>query len=138
MRPSRTDDCTAAASALRQVTDLHLWIFFGDVHPPADRVKLLPKMETTERKLPIDQIFKFVAIGDVAVGKSCLLMQFTDQKFRPGLDPTIGVESSSRIVTIDDDTPTKLQISDITGQEAFRCRSTTSPGGRPLVTSEAG
>ena len=54
------------------------------------------------------------------MGKSCLLMQFTDQKFRPGLDPTIGVESSSRIITIDDDTPTKLEIRDMTGQEAFR------------------
>lgn len=93
------------------------------MHPPADRVKLLPKMETPERKLAIDQIFKFLTIGDVAVGKSCLLMQFTDQKFRPGLDPTIGVESSSRIITIGDDTPTKLQIRDMTGQEAFRRHS---------------
>jgi GTPase SAR1 family protein len=29
-------------------------------------------------------LFKYIIIGDTGVGKSCLLLQFTDKRFQPG------------------------------------------------------
>lgn len=34
----------------------------------------------------------------LGVGKSCLLLQFTDKRFRPDHDLTIGVEFGARLV----------------------------------------
>eukprot|EP00180_Rhodochaete_pulchella_P000389 Plantae.Rhodophyta-Rhodochaete_pulchella.ctg12728.p1 GENE.Plantae.Rhodophyta-Rhodochaete_pulchella.ctg12728~~Plantae.Rhodophyta-Rhodochaete_pulchella.ctg12728.p1 ORF type:complete len:212 (+),score=41.65 Plantae.Rhodophyta-Rhodochaete_pulchella.ctg12728:324-959(+) len=64
-------------------------------------------------------LFKFIIIGDTGVGKSCLLLQFTDKRFTPIHDLTIGVEFGARIVTVEDK-QLKLQIWDTAGQESFR------------------
>jgi len=64
-------------------------------------------------------LFKNIIIGDTAVGKSCLLLQFTDNRFQPVHDLTIGVEFGARTITIDDK-QIKLQIWDTAGQESFR------------------
>lgn len=48
---------------------------------------------------------------DAGVGKSCLLLQFTDKRFQPVHDLTIGVEFGARMVTIEG-RPVKLQIWD--------------------------
>eukprot|EP01092_Planopodium_desertum_P012572 TRINITY_DN595_c0_g1_i1.p1 TRINITY_DN595_c0_g1~~TRINITY_DN595_c0_g1_i1.p1 ORF type:complete len:208 (-),score=14.78 TRINITY_DN595_c0_g1_i1:119-742(-) len=69
--------------------------------------------------LPYKYLFKYIIVGDTAVGKSCLLLQFTDQRFQPVHDLTIGVEFGSRTLTINS-TPVKLQIWDTAGQEKFR------------------
>jgi Ras-related protein Rab-2A len=53
------------------------------------------------------------------VGKSCLLLQFTDKRFQPMHDLTIGVEFGARMITLDNK-PIKLQIWDTAGQESFR------------------
>jgi len=45
------------------------------------------------------------------VGKSCLLLQFTDRRFQPVHDLTIGVEFGARMISIDD-RQIKLQIWD--------------------------
>lgn len=55
----------------------------------------------------------------LGVGKSCLLLQFTDKRFQPVHDLTIGVEFGARMITIDGK-QIKLQIWDTAGQEAFR------------------
>ncbi len=47
----------------------------------------------------------------LAVGKSCLLMQFTDKRFQPQHDLTIGVEFGSRTINIDNN-QVKLQVWD--------------------------
>lgn len=60
----------------------------------------------------------FIA-GDTGVGKSCLLLQFTDKRFQPVHDLTIGVEFGARMITIDGK-QIKLQIWDTAGQESFR------------------
>jgi hypothetical protein len=60
-------------------------------------------------------LFKYIIIGDVSVGKSCLLLQFTDRRFQPVHDLTIGVEFGSRLVQLDGK-PIKLQIWDTAGQ----------------------
>eukprot|EP00956_Cyclotella_meneghiniana_P015054 scaffold22813_cov78-Cyclotella_meneghiniana.AAC.19 len=53
------------------------------------------------------------------VGKSCLLLQFTDKRFQPVHDLTIGVEFGARMIQIADKS-VKLQIWDTAGQESFR------------------
>ena len=53
------------------------------------------------------------------VGKSCLLLQFTDKRFQPVHDLTIGVEFGARMINLDDKL-VKLQIWDTAGQESFR------------------
>lgn len=64
-------------------------------------------------------MFKYILIGDTSVGKSCLMLQFVDQKFKAYIDPTIGVEFGSKTIDLDDN-KIKLQIWDTAGQENFR------------------
>ena len=65
-------------------------------------------------------VFKYIIVGDSSVGKSCLLLQFTDQRFKAAHDLTIGVEFGSRTVEVDRNNVVKLQIWDTAGQESFR------------------
>lgn len=64
-------------------------------------------------------LFKYIIIGDTGVGKSCLLLQFTDKRFQPVHDLTIGVEFGARMIHVDQQ-QVKLQIWDTAGQESFR------------------
>jgi Ras-related protein Rab-2A len=64
-------------------------------------------------------MYRYIIIGDTGVGKSCLLLQFTDKRFQPVHDLTIGVEFGARLVTVDGK-QVKLQIWDTAGQESFR------------------
>lgn len=64
-------------------------------------------------------LFKYIIIGDTGVGKSCLLMQFMDKRFKKIHDLTIGVEFGARMINIDNK-QVKLQIWDTAGQESFR------------------
>lgn len=50
------------------------------------------------------------------------MLQFTDKRFQPVHDLTIGVEFGARMVTLEDsnNTHVKLQIWDTAGQESFR------------------
>ncbi|NXS53362.1 RAB2A protein, partial [Brachypteracias leptosomus] len=58
-------------------------------------------------KMSLKMIFFFF----LGVGKSCLLLQFTDKRFQPVHDLTIGVEFGARMITIDGK-QIKLQIWD--------------------------
>jgi len=71
------------------------------------------------RALPYKFLFKYIIVGDTAVGKSCLLLQFTDKRFQAQHDLTIGVEFGSRTISVDNN-QVKLQIWDTAGQEKFR------------------
>ena len=51
---------------------------------------------------------------DTGVGKSCLLLQFTDKRFQPVHDLTIGVEFGARMINIEGK-QIKLQIWDTVG-----------------------
>ncbi|VAI91290.1 unnamed protein product [Triticum turgidum subsp. durum] len=67
-------------------------------------------------------LFKYIVIGDAGVGKSCLLLQFTDKRFQPLHDPTIDTEVdvfASKMITVDRK-PIKLQIWDTPGEDRFR------------------
>jgi len=64
-------------------------------------------------------LFKFIIIGDIGVGKSCLLFRFTDNSFKPIHDITMGVEFGIRFINIKNNR-IKLHIWDTAGQETFR------------------
>uniref|UniRef100_A0A3B4YI18 RAB2A, member RAS oncogene family n=1 Tax=Seriola lalandi dorsalis TaxID=1841481 RepID=A0A3B4YI18_SERLL len=64
-------------------------------------------------------LYSFDYVLTLSVGKSCLLLQFTDKRFQPVHDLTIGVEFGARMITIDGK-QIKLQIWDTAGQESFR------------------
>ena len=64
-------------------------------------------------------LFKYIVIGDTSVGKSCILLQFLEKKFKFDHDTTIGVEFGSKIIPVKDK-QIKLQIWDTAGQETFK------------------
>lgn len=69
-------------------------------------------------------LFKFIVIGDTGVGKSCIVLQFIENKTRTTHDVTIGVEFGAKIIAVQnssrDSRNIKLQIWDTAGQENFR------------------
>ena len=78
-------------------------------------------------------LFRYIIVGDMgsyifinrlAVGKSCLLLQFTDNKFRHQHELTIGVEFGAKSIEIDNKI-IKIQIWDTAGQEAFQAITRT-------------
>mmetsp|Transcript_43841 Transcript_43841/g.50433 ORF Transcript_43841/g.50433 Transcript_43841/m.50433 type:complete len:206 (-) Transcript_43841:117-734(-) len=68
---------------------------------------------------PYDYLFKLIIIGDSGTGKSCLLHNFLENKFKKGSSHTIGVEFGAKVITLHNKT-IKLQIWDTAGQERFR------------------
>jgi Ras-related protein Rab-2A len=66
-----------------------------------------------------DYVFKYIIVGDSSVGKSCLMLRFTDNRFKPDHDITIGVEFGSKLVKVGKHS-VKVQIWDTAGQETFR------------------
>ena len=71
-----------------------------------------------------DHLFRYIIVGDMAVGKSCILLQFTDNKFRHQHELTIGVEFGAKTITLNNKT-IKIQIWDTAGQEAFQAITRT-------------
>merc|ERR1719162_2442946 len=66
-----------------------------------------------------EHLFKFIIIGDEAVGKTCLLLQFTDKRYRASHQVTVGVEFGSKTVEVSGKM-IKLQCWDTAGQDRFR------------------
>jgi Ras-related protein Rab-1A len=66
-----------------------------------------------------DYLFKLVIVGDSGVGKSSVMLRFSDDKFEIEHMSTIGVDFRFRTVVIDK-TTVKLQIYDTAGQERFK------------------
>ncbi|NXW23025.1 RB18B protein, partial [Circaetus pectoralis] len=62
---------------------------------------------------------KLLLVGDSAVGKSSLLLRFTDGAFEPCLKPTIGVDFKVKKMVVDG-RAVQLAIWDTAGQERFR------------------
>lgn len=62
---------------------------------------------------------KLLIIGESGVGKSSLLLRFTDDTFDPELAATIGVDFKVKTLAIDGNRA-KLAIWDTAGQERFR------------------
>merc|ERR1719183_1072440 len=78
-----------------------------------------PGQEVGGSQQQYSYLFKFIIIGDEAVGKTCLLLQFTDKRYRTTHQVTVGVEFGSRTVEISGKM-IKLQCWDTAGQDRFR------------------
>ena len=72
----------------------------------------------------VDQIFKILIIGDSSVGKSNLLLRYTDDIFHEHFLPTIGVDFKIKNLIISNQT-IKLNIWDTAGQERFKTITAT-------------
>jgi len=70
-----------------------------------------------------DYLIKLLLIGDSGVGKSCLLLRFSDDSFTPSFITTIGIDFKIRTIELDGKR-IKLQIWDTAGQERFRTITT--------------
>ena len=62
-----------------------------------------------------EETLKLVVVGESAVGKSAILLQFYKGKFEDYREPTIGVGVFHKTI---DDTSTILEIWDTAGQES--------------------
>ncbi|KAM4024065.1 ras-related protein Rab-35-like [Anomaloglossus baeobatrachus] len=71
-----------------------------------------------------DHLFKLLLIGDSGVGKSSLLLRFSDNSFSGSYITTIGVDFKIRTLVLDGER-VKLQIWDTAGQERFRTITST-------------
>lgn len=79
-----------------------------------------------------DFMFKFIIIGDSSkkvpipgVGKSCLLLRFTEGRFKTDHEPTLGVEFGSRNINIDNFS-IKIQIWDTVALQSSRLAKSLS------------
>ena len=66
-----------------------------------------------------DYKMKVIIVGDSSVGKSNLILQYTENKFNDGHNPTLGLDFSAKKVQVNDLT-FMCQIWDTAGQENFR------------------
>jgi Ras-related protein Rab-8A len=70
-----------------------------------------------------DYLIKLMLIGDSGVGKSSLLLRFSDDSFDMNCTPTIGIDFKLRTIELDNK-KIKLQLLDTAGQERFKTITT--------------
>ena len=70
-----------------------------------------------------DHLIKILLIGDTGVGKSSLLLKYTDDTFTPSYIPTIGIDFKIKLTEMNG-VRYKLQLWDTAGQERFRSITT--------------
>ncbi|GBG33949.1 Ras-related protein Rab-2A [Hondaea fermentalgiana] len=88
-------------------------------HTPRSAGTASPRELIRGNSFEYNYLFKFILVGSVAVGKSCLLLQFTDQRFRPAHEATIGVDFGTETIRVRNKR-VKVQIWDTAGQEYFQ------------------
>ena len=67
-----------------------------------------------------DFLFKLMLVGDSGVGKSSLMLKYTDHVFMDSHITTIGVDFKQTTMKFNDSKIAKVQIWDTAGQERFR------------------
>mmetsp|Transcript_11978 Transcript_11978/g.26293 ORF Transcript_11978/g.26293 Transcript_11978/m.26293 type:complete len:234 (-) Transcript_11978:277-978(-) len=71
------------------------------------------------QSFPYDHLFKLLMIGDAGVGKSSMLIRFTDDAFDEHIQSTIGVDFKVKHLELNNKR-IKLTVWDTAGQERFR------------------
>ncbi|XP_042636577.1 ras-related protein Rab-4A [Orycteropus afer afer] len=96
------------------------WLKVGETSSRLDSIcYIVPSEGPAGQRQYFDFLFKFLVIGNAGTGKSCLLHQFIEKKFKDDSNHTIGVEFGSKIINVGGKY-VKLQIWDTAGQERFR------------------
>ena len=76
-------------------------------------------MAYLQKKSMYDYLIKLIVIGDSSVGKTCLLLRFSDDQFPTAHMPTIGIDFRIKNMKVKDKN-VKMQVWDTAGQERFR------------------
>jgi Ras-related protein Rab-1A len=76
-----------------------------------------PKLKMKDSTM-IDYKFKIIVVGDPGVGKTSLILRYTNNAFRRSYIPTLGVHVSDKIFKIND-VVIQLVIWDLAGQQKF-------------------
>lgn len=63
-------------------------------------------------------MFKLIMVGETCVGKTCIIMRYTERTFTDSFLTTVGVDFKVKELVIDS-TPIRIQIWDTAGQEQF-------------------
>ncbi|KAJ3434449.1 small gtp binding protein rab8 [Anaeramoeba flamelloides] len=70
-------------------------------------------------RLVYEQKLKFLTLGDTAVGKTSLVLRFSDDEFEKNILPTIGIDFKVRTL-IFQEKRVRIQVWDTAGQEKFK------------------
>ena len=82
-------------------------------------VHTIASVMASAKSKPFDVLVKLLLIGDSGVGKSCLLLRYSDDKFTTSFITTIGIDFKIKTIHLDQK-KVKMQIWDTAGQERFR------------------
>ena len=89
----------------------------------AKEVSLPPSKEFPEIRIRDDKIidyrFKLVVVGDPGVGKTSIILRFTDNAFLRTYVPTLGVSITEKVFNVDDKVVESI-LWDIAGQNKFQ------------------
>jgi len=75
--------------------------------------------ENSYQKKDYDLLVKILLLGDSGVGKSAIMLRFTEDRFTEDLMSTIGLDFKMKMIEIDNKT-VNIQIWDTAGQEKFK------------------
>jgi Ras-related protein Rab-1A len=84
----------------------------------------MSNIKSFQAPLEYDYLFKIIIIGNSGVGKSSLLLRFTDRIFEYSHVSTIGVDFKIQTIQLDNKI-IKMQIWDTAGNERFRTITTS-------------
>lgn len=63
-----------------------------------------------------EKLFKVLVIGDLGVGKSSIILRYTNKNFDEGYKASIGVDFALKTIEWDAKTVVRLQLWDIAGE----------------------
>ena len=77
-------------------------------------------MKKNKLSTSMDCVYKVLLLGDSTVGKTCVLLKYTDKIFQETHMMTIGLDYRLKVMQLQSGKEIKLQIWDTAGQDRFR------------------
>ena len=77
-------------------------------------------MKENKLSTSMDCLYKVLLLGDSTVGKTCVLLKYTDKIFQETHMMTIGLDYRLKVMQLQSGKEVKLQIWDTAGQDRFR------------------
>ena len=77
-------------------------------------------MKNNKLSTKMDCVYKVLLLGDSTVGKTCVLLKYTDKIFQETHMMTIGLDYRLKVMQLQSGKEVKLQIWDTAGQDRFR------------------